>query len=306
MIYTCTLNPAIDYKIKMDYLELEELNRFDQGDFLVGGKGINVSIGLKKLGIGSIATGFLGGITGHYIKDVIDQKLNVKSHFIMIDALTRVNVKILIHDKETEINHNGVEVKDSEAQALLDYIDTLKPKDILICGGSSAKGQPDLYKKIAKHCSDHQVEIVMDTPSKYMAEYLKFKPLLMKPNLLELETYVLKKLERLEDIVDAGRALVKAGAKHVIVSLGKDGSLLINKYHVFKANPLKGEVKNTVGAGDSMVAGFIAAYEKNQSLVDCYKSAVAAASATTFGNEIVDLKVYNDILSQVEIEEINI
>lgn len=304
MIYTCTLNPAIDYKITIDQLVIGELNRFKDGQFLVGGKGINVSIALKKLGLPTTVTGFIGGVTGKQIKQEVKHILQLKSEFIEVDALTRVNVKVLIDDKETEINHDGYEIELKAVSALLNKIKQLKTSDLLVCGGSTAKGHPKLYAEIAKVCRDKKIEFVMDTTGDYLEQVLKYQPLLVKPNLYELESFFKKSIQSDEDIIHYGKKLIESGAKHVIVSLGKSGSYLITKDKVYRANPITGVVKNTVGAGDSMVAGFIYGYKKHLDLNESYKYAVAAATATTFGSEIMDLEAFNTYYNQVHIEEI--
>lgn len=303
MIYTCTLNPAIDYKIKLDKLEIGQLNRFEEGQFLVGGKGINVSIALKKLNIPTVITGFIGGITGSRVKSDVKTLYGLKSEFIMVDAMTRVNVKILIGDKETEINHIGTKVSGSSADALLKKISKLTNKDLLVCGGSSINGHPKLYEKIASLCETKQIEFIMDTPGNYYDQFLSKKPLLVKPNIEELEMYFNQKIDE-HSVIEKAYKLIALGAKHVLVSLGSKGSILISEDHIYQAKPIKGEVKNTIGAGDSMVAGFIYGIKKKLSLLETYKYAVACATATTFGDEVVDLKVFNQVYDTIEIEVI--
>ncbi len=304
MIYTCTLNPAIDYKIKIDQLNLNELNRFKDGKFYVGGKGINVSIGLKHLGTSSIVTGFLGGLTGNHIKEEIHKNHKLGTKFIMTNTLTRVNVKVLIADKETEINHDGEPIESIYIDRLLNLVNNLKSSDLLVCGGSTAKGHPNLYEKIAKICYSHQVPFIMDTPGNYIDQFIQYHPLLMKPNLFELETYLGKSLDTRDEKIKACQYLIEKGAINVILSLGSQGSLFVNKDIILEAPHIDKKVNNTVGAGDSMVAGFTHAYKAKQSILNCYKSAVAGASATTFGRYLLDELMYQEILTSITIKEI--
>lgn len=303
MIYTCTLNPAIDYKIRLEHLDINELNRFQEGNFLVGGKGINVSIALSKLGKPSKLIGFIGGITGEQISHHVKHVLGLKSQFIRVKQMTRVNVKILIGDKETEINHDGYEIDRLDVDRLLALVSKLSPNDVLVCGGSSARGHARLYEEISEICMSNNIPFVMDTPGSLMSQYLKHKPLLVKPNIKELEDYFQQKIDA-NNVYSKAKALLDAGAMNVIVSLGKDGSIFMNQHVCYRAKPLTGNVTNTVGAGDSMVAGFIYAYKKQLDYKSCYTFAVAGATATTFGHELMDMNIFQEYLEKVEIEVI--
>jgi len=304
MIYTCTLNPAIDYKVNVDSMNIGGLNRFSEGHFSAGGKGINVSIALKKLNIDNICTGFIGGFTGAYIQTQLKEKYSLTLDFVEVKHDTRLNVKIKGVPSETELNHTGNAVSHDEKEALLEKIKQLNQGDILICGGSSASGQPNLYQEIAQICFERHIRFVMDTPGNYMSQFLNYHPFLIKPNLHELGEYFDRKLTDMKDVIKYGQKLISAGAEHVLISMGAEGSILITQNQVLRASTLSLPVKNTVGAGDSMVAGFIAGYLNTQDIKTSYQSAVALASATTFGDELADPKFYQAFLKRIEIKEI--
>lgn len=304
MIYTCTLNPAIDYKIKIDSFDIGKLNRFDEGVFRAGGKGINVSIALAKLGIDSISTGFLGGFTGAFIASELTDTYHLKHEFINVEPTTRMNVKIMSKTVETELNHDGNNISQSEKEKLIERIRLLGKDDLLVCGGSTAKGHPNLYQEIAQICYKNHVKLIMDTPGNYLSLFLDYQPYLIKPNLVELEAYFNQKISGLDQIIDYGKKLIASGAQLVLISMGSDGSVLISKDAVYQASKVTGIVKTTVGAGDSMVAGFIKGIMESGDIKKAYQSGVAAASATTFGDELVDPNLYSKFLSMIQIKEI--
>lgn len=303
MIYTCTLNPAIDYKIQTDSLSMGVLNRFHQGQFRAGGKGINVAIVLKKLGMDSIATGFLGGFTGAFIERELTQTYGLKHDFVHVSQDTRLNVKIADKDAETELNHDGNEVTGDERDQLIRKIGRLSREDMLICGGSTAKGHPDLYREMAELCHQKSILFVMDTPGNYLSQFIAFKPFLIKPNIHELEAYFDKKMHGMEDIVEYGKKLHHQGAEHVLISMGSEGSILIDKDKVYRASVISDHIKSTVGAGDSMVAGFVSGYIMTHDIIEAYRWSVAAASATAFGDELADPRLYHTLLKKIDIQE---
>lgn len=305
MIYTCTPNPAIDYKIELESITYGGLNRFSNSRFLAGGKGINVSIALKKLGIESVCTGFIGGFTGSFIQSELANKYAIVEDFVHVKQDTRVNIKITGNPTETELNHDGNQISNVEKELLLAKIKRLKPEDILICGGSTAKGQPLLYQEIARLCQQHQIRFVMDTPGNYMSQFLEYHPFLIKPNLVELKEFFGQEIKEMSEFIHYGQKLIESGAEHVLISMGAEGSILLTKNHIYRASTLDYPVKNTVGAGDSMVAGFVLGYQKTNDIIEAYRSAVALASATTFGNELADPNLYRHFLDSIRIQEIH-
>jgi len=305
MIYTCTLNPAIDYRLVVDTLEVGKLNPSNFSQMLAGGKGINVSVVLNNIGTDNIAIGFLGGFTGEFLKSYISKELKLKSDFIEINDLTRINIK-LSHDlKETEINQAGPTIFPEDAKRLLRYIQNLKKEDVLVCGGTKTRGVDDIYSQIAKLCNEQGIEFVVDATKKDLLDVLKFQPLLVKPNIHELEEFFQEKITTLEEIIFYGKKLLNLGAKNVIVSRGKDGSVFLNSQGTLLSPGLVGEVRNTVGAGDSMVAGFVSQYIQNKTSFECYRYAIACGSATAFSYNLATKDEINSLLGKIEINEVN-
>jgi 1-phosphofructokinase len=303
MIYTLTINPSVDYKIKIDELKINQLNRFNDHLFVAGGKGINCSIVLKNLGQDNKAIAFLGGFTGLFIKEELE-KNNVDLISIPIDQDTRMNVKIKTNLDETEINHQGPIITSKDFKKLIKIISSFNKEDVLIIGGSSVASIPDAYQQIAELSLKHHIRFIMDTPGKYIKEYIDYHPLLIKPNLIELEDYFETKIKSLEEIIFYGKKMIEHGAENIIVSLGSEGSLLIHKDKVYQAEPMNGEIISTTGAGDSMVAGFIYQYEKDQNVLNAYQMAVAASAATVFESTLATKENTYKYLEKVIIKEI--
>jgi 1-phosphofructokinase len=304
MIYTCTLNPAVDYKIKIDQFVEGKLNRIEEAEFSAGGKGINVSIVLNNLETKNIATGFLGGFPGIYIKEYLEEKYQLNMNFIEIKEPTRINVKLKQIKSETEINHQGPNVEEHDFNALLSLINSLKQDDILICGGSSCKGIHNSYQKIALLCNEKRIKFVMDTPGIYLSQFISFSPFLIKPNNHELEEYFKVKIKTINDTIYYGKKLIEQGAQNVIISLGAKGSVFINKDVIYRSNMIKGLVTNTVGAGDSMVAGFMHQYLKTNDYKKAYEYAIASGTATAFNKGLANLESINKYIDKVRVKEI--
>jgi len=304
MIYTCTLNPAIDYRLEVDHFQLEALNRANFNKYSAGGKGINVSIMLNHLKVDNIALGFMGGFTGTYLKDYLTHEHKITVDFTKIEDNTRINVKLHTYQKDTEINALAPKVTEEEVNNLLKQIKTLSSSDILVIAGSSVKYKENLYKKIIDICASQSLQFVIDAERSLLLESLAYKPLLIKPNLYELESLFEKELKTEEAIIEAGKRLIQKGAQNIIVSLGKDGSIFMNRDVIYQAQPIQGHVLNTVGAGDSMVGGFIAGVHAGKSLKDAYKQAVACGTATAFSYNLGTKQEIEDNLKKVKIEEV--
>jgi 1-phosphofructokinase len=304
MIYTCTLNPAIDYRLLVSNFEVGKLNRSSSSIFMAGGKSINVSIVLNELNTKNIATGFLGGFTGQYLKQYLIENLKLDTNFIEVSGFTRINVKLLSNDIETEINQESPNIEDKDFQKLTNLIDHMETLDILICGGSSVKGIDNIYEKIAIHCQKKKIEFIIDTTKSDLAQVLPYGPLLVKPNIHELQEFFGVSIRTLDETIKYGKKLLELGAKNAIVSLGGKGSIFVNKDLTLRAKALVGEVKNPVGAGDSMVAGFISSYTIDKDIIKAYKLAIACASATAFSPTIGTRSEIDALLPSVEIENI--
>ena len=283
MIYTVTLNPSIDYVIKVDKLTTGNINRVNEEHVYPGGKGINVTRILKSLDNDNIALGFVSGFTGDYIINSL-QELNLKSDFIKVkEGFTRINVKVK-SEEETEINGQGPKISEEELNQFYKVIDKLVDGDILILSGSIPSCLDErLYESIMKKVEDRDIKVIVDATKNLLLNVLKYKPFLIKPNNHELAEMFNVELNSTEDVVFYARKLKEMGAQNVLISMGKEGALLVTENdEVFASSVAKGEVVNSVGAGDSMVAGFIAGYLENYSYEQAFKMGVATGSASAF------------------------
>lgn len=303
MIYTVTLNPSIDYVINLEHLNIGDVNRVNRENVYPGGKGINVSRILKTLGHDNVATGFLSGFTGDFIINTLCE-LNVKSDFIKLDnGFTRINVKIK-SDEETEINGQGPHISNEKLEELFNKLSILKEDDILVLAGSipSTLGE-DLYEKIMEVVKESKVNVVVDATKNLLLNVLKYKPFLIKPNNHELEEMFNVKLHNAEDISTYAKKLQDMGARNVLVSMGKDGALLITENkEVYISNVPKGTVVNSVGAGDSMVAGFISGYIDSNSYTEALRLGAASGSATAFSSDLADKALIDKLIKEIKVE----
>ena len=258
MIYTVTFNPAIDYVIKVDNLTLGEINRTTREYIFCGGKGINVSHVLANLGMESVGLGFIAGFTG----DVIEKgakELGFAPDFIRVrEGMTRINVKVKSNE-ESEINGMGPVIHDDELQKMYEKLDELQDGDVLILAGSIPATLPsDVYEKIMERLQEKDIRIVVDATKDLLLNVLKYHPFLIKPNNHELGEMFGVVLKTNDEIVEYAKKLQEKGARNVLVSMAGDGAILITEAGDVHVTPCpKGEVKNSVGAGDSMVAGFV-------------------------------------------------
>lgn len=306
MIYTVTLNPSIDYVVKLNNLSTGDINRSSEEYVYPGGKGINVSLILKELGYKSNALGFISGFTGQYIESILNER-GLNSDFIKLEnGFTRINVKIK-SSEETEINGQGPHISSEKLDKLYEKIESLNEDDILVLAGSIPSTLDEkLYENIMARIENKGIKVVVDATKNLLLNVLKYKPFLIKPNNIELEEMFNVKLETTEDIVLYANKLKEMGAKNVLVSMGKDGALLVTEDNkVLKSSVAKGEVKNSVGAGDSMVGGFIAGYLKNKSYEEALRLGAASGSATAFSYDLATSDFINELLEQINIECIN-
>ena len=302
MIYTLTLNPSIDYVLKIDKFEDGQTLRSNTEEKYPGGKGIMVSKLLKNLGENSINIGFLGGFTGDFIRKKLND-LGIEEDFTRIEDDSRINVK-LKYETETEINAQGPQIKEEEIEKFLNYLDQLQEDDFVIISGSIPKSLgDDFYRVIVNLLEMNNVRFALDTSGKKLYRLSSYKPFLVKPNKYELSEIFEDKIDSEEKIVKYARKLIDQGAENVIVSLGKDGSMFIDSNIVYKARPIEGKLINSVGSGDSMVAGYIFGYMKGLSKLDSYKLAVSCGSATAFSPDIAEKELIDEIFKKVEVEE---
>lgn len=285
MIYTLTLNPSIDYLMYIDEIAVGQTNRSRKEQMLPGGKGINVSRILNQFNVDNIALGFVGGDTGHFIKNWLEKE-GSQTQFIEIEGNTRINVKTK-GNPETEINGAGPVINEDEINQLRQQIQLLSSDDLIVLSGSKAQGlSDDFYMSIIQLLNERDISFIFDTASPELLEALPTSPLLVKPNQDELGDLFGVDIESIDDVVLYGKKLQELGAQNVIVSLGGDGALFIDEDRIVKADAPKGTVINTVGAGDSMIGGFIAGLEEGLSASQAFVQAVQSGSATAFKEDL--------------------
>lgn len=285
MIYTVTFNPALDYVVWMDALHPGQINRTQSEEIQYGGKGINVSTVLSALGIENVALGFLAGFTGRALEEGLRSR-GIRTDFIWLpDGLTRINVKVKGGD-ETEINGQGPTVGPVALRALQDKLDRLEAGDFLVISGSvPATLSHDVYEQILARLEDRGIQFVVDTTRDLLCSALPYHPFLIKPNNLELGELFGRTLESDEDIRSCAAELQARGARNVLVSMAGEGSLLLDERGgCHRLGVPKGTVRNSVGAGDSMVAGFLAGWLERGDYAYAQRLGAAAGSATAFAD----------------------
>ena len=283
MVYTVTFNPALDYVMKLDKLCMGEINHSDVQNVFAGGKGINVSIVLKELGVESTALGFIAGFSGEEIKRQLVER-GILFDFIKLEkGISRINVK-LSHGEETDVNTTGPHIDEKHLNMFFEKINTLTEKDTVVIAGSLPQGlDSSVYMKLASILNEKNIRFIVDTTGENLLSTLKFNPFLIKPNFDELGgLFDNFKEEKLYDYV---KTLQSMGARNVLVSMGGKGSVLLDEKGAFNTlDAIDGTVINTVGAGDSMVAGFLAGYLKTKDYGFAHKLGSAAGSATAFSS----------------------
>ena len=300
MIYTITFNPALDYISQVENFEIGKINRTKTEKILPGGKGLNVSTVLKNLGQNSTALGFIAGFTGDELKKEVENK-GIKTDFIKVqEGLTRINVKISSNE-ETALNGNGPKITDENIKELLEKIQKIEKEDIVILAGNVPKGINDnIYEIICEILKKKGVTFIVDSTRELLINVLKYNPFLIKPNKEELEETFKVKIETKEDIVRYAKELQLMGAQNVLISLGGDGAILVTaEDKVYFSNAPKGKVVNTVGAGDSMVAGFIAGYNQNGEFEHAFKMGIATGSASAFSMNLATAEEVANLLKEI-------
>ena len=299
MIYTVTLNPSIDYIVHMDGLTLGITNRTVSEEYYYGGKGINVSCVLAELDLDSTAIGFTAGFTGEAIEKGIKNE-RITTEFIRLKSgMSRINIKIKAGE-ETEINGQGPDISPEELEQLMQKLDDIKDGDTLVLAGSIPSTLPDdVYEKMLERIDGKAVRIVVDATKKLLLNSLKYHPFLIKPNRQELSEIFGVEVKSEEDTEHYAKELQKMGARNVLISLGGEGAMLIDEYgQKHKAGVLKEKVINTVGSGDSMVAGFVAGYEKEQSYPFALKLGSVCGNATAFLPGLATKEKINELLTK--------
>lgn len=302
MIYTITLNPSIDYVMFTDRFETGALNRAQTTYKFAGGKGINVSRVLKSLNTESTVLGFLGGFPGQFIKDKL-QASNIQVDCVEVESDTRINVK-LKGMSETEINAPGPDISEENIQQLMNKLKGLTSEDTVVIAGSIPSSMPsDIYAQIAELCHERQIKFVVDAEKDLLNSVLPYNPVFIKPNIVELEEMFNTTLTTDDAIYEAAKRLLDKGAQMVFVSMGGDGAMLVTEERCLKAMVPKGQVVNTVGSGDSTVAGMVAGLTNGLSLTSAFRQAIACGTATAFTEDLATNEEIQEIIHQIQIEE---
>lgn len=304
MIYTVTLNPSVDYFIKVNEFELGKLNRTQSDHKVAGGKGINVSRMLNNLGVTSKTLGFVGGFTGEFIIQALEAE-NISTDFIHVNGESRINIKLDNGETETEINGAGPTITGEELKQLLMTINKLKQNDYLVLAGSIQSNLPnDLYNQMVKLASERGANVIVDTSGVALMKVLEYQPFLVKPNHHELGEIFNCSITTKEEAIPYGKKLVEMGAQHAIVSMAERGALLFSKDLVAEANVPKGTLINSVGSGDSLVAGFLASYYQNGDLLEAFRYSIAAGSGTAFSRGLATKEKVTSLLHHIEVTQI--
>ncbi|WP_297404499.1 1-phosphofructokinase [uncultured Cetobacterium sp.] len=308
MILTVTLNPAVDTRYEINEFKLGEVFRSENGRKTPGGKGLNVAKVLKILGEDVLTTGYLGGVNGKWIEDELNRN-QIKTSFEKISGETRVCLAILSKNNQTEILESGPVIScEEKANFINRFIKLIENVNIICCSGSLPKGlDKDFYKEIVKICKERDKKIILDTSGESLLLSIESKPFLIKPNKDELESILNMKLKDENSIVGGGKKLQAMGAENVMISLGKDGCLFIGEKDIYKVRIPKGIVAlNPIGSGDSSVAGFAYALEREKSIVDCLKYSMACGISNAMNLEtgFVSEKEIKEILEKINIEQL--
>ena len=304
MYYTITLNPAIDMLTKVENFELGKLNRTGESDYVVGGKGINISLLLKNIGKESKALGFIAGFTGYFIKDKL-KKQGIESDFVETKGFTRINIK-LTTDTETEINSQSSKVSAENVKEFFVTLEGLNSEDTVFLSGNIIPGmESDDFVKIAEKVKQKGAKLVVDSNKDMVLNTLKYKPFIVKPNEFELGEMFGAKLDSADDIKKYARKLQEMGAQNVLVSRGSKGAILFTSTgEVLGANIAKGKVVSTIAAGDSMLAMFVAKYDETKDFKLSLQYASAAGGATSFSAGVGKKELIEKLLVQIKVEEV--
>ncbi|MGE6632261.1 1-phosphofructokinase [Bacillus sp. NPDC077027] len=304
MIYTCTLNPAIDLYIAVKEMRANTVNRTEDEDYQPNGKGVNVSIMLKKYGFDSTALGFIAGFSGSYIEQSL-KDLAIHTDFIPVNGITRINVFINTTEEYKLVNQ-GPAIKEDVLQAFRQKINAIPADGILIMSGSLPRGVPtSIFAEVAAICHNNNVKFILDTSSEAVLDTLAYKPYLLKPNEEEIAAFFGKTHPLSEkELIHSGQKLVQMGAKQVLISRGEQGAMLITAQSVLKGNAPSGTVVNTACSGDAMLAAFISKQLEGENAENCLRYGIATGASTAFSKGLSDLKDIKQLINQIHIDTI--
>ena len=283
MIYTVTLNPCLDYIVSVPDFRAGRVNRAKFDRIIPGGKGINVSYALNILHEKNLALGFVAGFTGDEIRRIMDRD-GVNNNFVELKSgYSRIDVQMIL-GLESSINGVGPKITQEDLDQLIEQLQVLEDGDTLVLSGTTPRGARDtVYADLLATIADKDIDIVVDAKGPLLLNTLKYRPFLIKPNRQEIIDIFYAKPDSIEDIIKYAKNLQSMGARNVLVSLSSEGAILITEDgEVYRHSAMQGEVRNTVGCGDSMIAGFLCGYAKNQDMIEAFQYSLAAASANAF------------------------
>lgn len=300
MIYTCTLNPAIDLFVALEDLKPNIVNRTFDEDYQANGKGINISFVLNMLGLQSTALGFIAGFTGHYIQDELRKK-GVQTDFIEVDGITRVNV--FVHGpEEFKIVNRGPVIPASKTEAMLDKIRRIPEESYLFVSGSLPLGMSDaVYVEIAKIAQEQRIKLILDISSQRILDCLPYQPFLIKPNDEEISSWFGQSSLSKEKLIKKGTQLLEKGAQKILISRGEQGSILISPDKVIEVSSVHGKVVNTACAGDTLLASFIAKLLAGEKEEEALRFASAAGASTAFSKGLTSFHDVPSLMNNIRL-----
>jgi 1-phosphofructokinase len=302
MIYTITLNPSIDYYLEFSKLKLGSLNRANGSTIIAAGKGINVSVVLNTLGVKSTILGFFGGFTGDYLLGQLGRYLNIHLRPTMIQGSSRINVK-LIHEQETELNATGPEITGSELNNLLNQLNAITPKDIVVISGSTtANDKTGLIEQIVKYIIQRKIDFVLDVSGAELKKLIKYKPLIIKPNLSEFQFLADTDAKDVKKLLTQAKKVAEITQNRVLLSLGEMGAIFVEKQKAYHVEAPKVKVKHTVGAGDALLAGYMSRYEKTSDHKQSLAFAMALAVKKVEGADLNNLAALEAFAQTIKIK----
>ena len=304
-IYTCTLNLAIDLFIETDTMEPFTVNRTKDDDIQANGKGVNVSLILKMLGVDTTALGFRAGFTGNYIEDYLQEK-EISTDFIEVPGMTRINVFTQVNQtkEEYKLVNQGPEIPQEMVEVFLDQIRNLQAEDYLCISGSLPRGiESTILVDISRICQERDVHLIIDSSYKEIMDCLPYHPFLLKPNEEELASWFGEIIDSEEAYLFYGQQLIKAGAQNVLLSLGSGGAIFFSQTKIIRGNSPIGKVVNTACAGDTLLGTFLAGYLTEQPLEETLRKSLAAGSSTAFRKGLTDFSDVKELSKQIEVKE---
>lgn len=304
-IYTCTLNLAIDLFIETDTMEPFTVNRTKDDDIQANGKGVNVSLILKMLGVDTTALGFRAGFTGNYIEDYLQEK-EISTDFIEVPGMTRINVFTQVNQtkEEYKLVNQGPEIPQEKVEVFLDQIRNLQAEDYLCISGSLPRGiESTILVDISRICQERDVHLIIDSSYKEIMDCLSYHPFLLKPNEEELASWFGEIIDSEEAYLFYGQQLIKAGAQNVLLSLGSGGAIFFSQTKIIRGNSPIGKVVNTACAGDTLLGTFLAGYLTEQPLEETLRKSLAAGSSTAFRKGLTDFSDVKELSKQIEVKE---